>query len=175
VSDTPKFELIRTGDKPKSKPKQRTKIVGSPAAPPKQDKRPWLLGTDEIPPPIDVPYQMWSKSSNPYEQGMLQFEFVPQGVKVGWWFEPKQTIEWHELALFIGCLPRDFQDDMQCIREQTYTDALREGFAYGTAKAMDFWKEKALQWPQSEEAVKLIQEAIRVLEFYCKVEEARTK
>jgi hypothetical protein len=44
---------------------------------------------------------MWSQSSDPHEQGLVQFEFTEEGLGVGWCpdgYLDKDVIPWHELA-----------------------------------------------------------------------------
>jgi hypothetical protein len=108
-----------------------------------------MLGTDDIPPPMDVPWQMWSQSSNPYEQGLIQFEFTPKGLAVSWWGEcPSEqvsggirqapyVIEWHELAN-IASLPPKLEEDIQWIKEK----AEIEGYKLGMKKAQAEFDER---------------------------------
>lgn len=97
-----------------------------------------MLGTDDIPPPMDVPWQMWSNSSNPYEQGLVQFEFTPKGLAVNWFggcpeekvkgglrYAP-YVIEWHELAN-IAELPPRLDEDLQFLKEKAENEGYREG------------------------------------------------
>lgn len=109
----------------------------------RKDDRPWLLGTDEIPPPLDVPWQMWSQSSNPHEGGLIRFEFTREGLIVGYVNEEKGFIAWHELAWMTGNQPRDLQEEIQYIREF----AQAEAFAIGMARALKEWRDKVLGKP----------------------------
>jgi hypothetical protein len=96
--------------------------------PTKVPLRPWMLGTDDIPPPMDVPWQMWSKSSNPYEQGLVQFEFTPEGLAVQWWgpHETRYVITWNELGIMAE-LPPKLAEDVQWIKEQAEMDGFKAG------------------------------------------------
>lgn len=107
--------------------------------PTKEPRRPYLLGTDDIPPPMDVPWQMWSNSSNPYEQGLVQFEFTPKGLQVRWLDIDEQAyvIEWHELAIIAG-LPPKLTEEVQHIKEK----AENEGYIWGLAKALQRFGKK---------------------------------
>lgn len=121
------------------KRKRRKKDVYSEA-------RPWLLGTDDIPPPMRVPWQMWSKSSDPHQGGLVQFEFTPEGIAVGWYpegYTDKHVIPWHELAFLSGSRPRDLQEEIQHIREL----AESEDFAVGNMRAVREWRDKTMMKP----------------------------
>lgn len=95
--------------------------------PRKEDRRPWLVGTDDIPPPMDVGWQMWSGSSSPYEQGLVKFEFTPKGLAVMWFGinEDRYVIEWHELASLAGNPPR-FAEQLEYLREQAVIEAIND-------------------------------------------------
>lgn len=103
----------------------------------KSPYKPFLLGSDDIHPPLDVPWQMWSTSSNPYEQGLVQFEFTPEGLRIGWMYTEKLVIRWHEMA-FIAAHPPRLNEEIQHIRE----GAERAGYLYGLAKALKQFESK---------------------------------
>ena len=87
--------------------------------------RPWLLGTNDIPPPMRVPWQMWSKSSDPHQQGLIQFEFTEEGLAVGWWPEgvlSKRVIPWDELAWMAGSTPVNLALEVEHIKEQSQAE-----------------------------------------------------
>lgn len=118
---------------PKRKPRKKHKFVG----------RPWLLGIEDIPPPMDVPFQMWSKSSDPHQQGLIQFEFSPEGISAGWFYEGKDVIPWHELAWFAGELHPDIKREIEFLKEKAEV----EGFAVGMARALKVWQDKIIDKP----------------------------
>jgi hypothetical protein len=98
--------------------------------------RPWLLGTNDTPPPLRVPWQMWSKSSDPHEQGLVQFEFTEEGLGVGWcpdgYFD-KDVIPWHELAWMAGKEHPYLKREREYLKEQSQT----EGYRLGYERAME--------------------------------------
>ena len=98
--------------------------------------RPFLLGTNDNPPPLRVPWQMWSKSSDPYQQGLVAFEFTEEGLAVGWFpegFLSKDVIPWHELAWMAGNDHPDLKDEVQRIKE----NAELEGFKHARDRVLD--------------------------------------
>lgn len=93
-------------------------------------RRPWMLGTNDIPPPIRVPWQIWSKSSDPHEQGLIQFEFTEEGLGVGWYpdgYLDKNVIPWHELAWMAGSEHPDLATERQWIKEESQAEGYRLG------------------------------------------------
>lgn len=106
----------------------KSKRIPKKDRPKRTDRRPWLVGTDDIPPPMDVGWQMWSESSNPYEQGLVQFEFTPKGLAVQWFGleEHRYVIEWHELAIISNSPPK-FHEEMTYLREKAEMDGFKEG------------------------------------------------
>lgn len=104
-------------------------------------RRPWMLGTNDIPPPIRVPWQMWSKSSSPYEQGLVQFEFTDEGLAVGWCpdgYLDKDVIPWHELAWMAGKEHPDLKREREYLKEESQT----EGYRLGLERAVEKLTEK---------------------------------
>jgi MarR-like DNA-binding transcriptional regulator SgrR of sgrS sRNA len=90
--------------------------------------RPWLLGTNDIPPPMRVPWQMWSKSSDPHQQGLIQFEFTEEGLSVGWCphgFIEKDVIPWAELAWMAGSQHPDLKSEAEWIKEQAQSEGYK--------------------------------------------------
>lgn len=90
--------------------------------------RPFRLGVDEVPPPLRVPWQMWSKSSNPHQQGLIQFEFTEEGLAVGWWpviDNGKEIIPWDELAWMAGQQSPDLKKELEWIKEQAQTEGYK--------------------------------------------------
>ena len=90
--------------------------------------RPWLLGTDEIPPPLRTPWQMWSKSSDPHQQGLIQFEFTEEGLTVAWFpdgLQEKNVIPWDELAWASGQNSPDLRRELEFIKEKAQDEGLR--------------------------------------------------
>lgn len=126
----------------------------------RKDDRPWLLGTGDIPPPLDVPWQMWSQSSNPYEQGLVCFEFTREGLVVGWWQEEKVLIAWHELAWMTGQQPRGLQEEVQYIKE--FAEA--EAYAVGLARALKEWQERVAGKPFLASYVAEVKETIAAID-----------
>jgi hypothetical protein len=96
-------------------------------------RRPVLLGTNEIPPPMDIPWQMWSRSSDPHQQGLIVFEFTPDGLGVCWWEEQslvngrlsKAVIPWHEMAWMAGQQSPDLKSELDWIKERAQIDGYR--------------------------------------------------
>jgi len=84
-----------------------------------------MLGTDEIPPPLRRPWQMWSTSSDPYQNGLIQFEFTEEGLAVGWFPDAKQLIPWHELAWGAGTKSPDLNGEVEWVREQAQAEGYR--------------------------------------------------
>ena len=101
---------------------------------PPEARKPWMVGTNDNPPPLDVPWQMWSNSSSPYEQGLVQFEFTPKGIAVKWCGpdEPKLVVEWHELACMAAWPPK-LREELDSLRER----AAAEGYMWGLTKALE--------------------------------------
>ena len=92
--------------------------------------RPWMLGTDDNPPPLRVPWQMWSRSSDPHQQGLIAFEFTEEGLAVGWYpdgFLEKDVISWDELAWMSGNQSLDLKREVEFIKEQAETEGLKLG------------------------------------------------
>ena len=118
--------------------------------PTKEPLRPWMLGTNDIPPPMDVPWQMWSQSSSPYEQGLIQFEFTPKGLAVRWFGvdEKRYVIEWHELGI-IANLPPKLEEDLQHLKEKSE----HEGYLWGLAKALERYGDKTQMPPEKPNIV----------------------
>jgi hypothetical protein len=88
--------------------------------------RPWLLGTEDRPPPMRVPWQMWSRSSDPHQQGLIHFEFTEEGLAVGWFPEgiigDQSVIPWHELAWMAGEKTPDLKKEIEWIKEQAQAE-----------------------------------------------------
>lgn len=134
--------------------------------------RPWMLGTDEIPPPMRVPYQMWSRSSDPHQAGLVQFEFTEEGLAVRWFgdsdvptttlgsaiplFYPKNIIEWHELAWLAGNQPRDVEAEIEWIKEKAQHEA--------AIHIVGDWLAHVNAGPQRPETRALVERACKVLE-----------
>jgi hypothetical protein len=98
--------------------------------------RPWLLGKNDTPPPMRVPWQMWSQSSNPHQQGLIAFEFTEEGLAVGWYpegFLEKSIIPWDELAWMSGQVNPDLKIEAQYLKEQAETD----GYKLGKQRAVE--------------------------------------
>src|SRR5277367_2081583 len=99
--------------------------------------RPWLLGTNDRPPPLRVPWQMWSQSSDPHQQGLIHFEFTEEGLAVGWFPEgiigEQNVIPWHELAWMSGSEHPDLKTECEFIKEQ----AEAEGYKHGMQNALN--------------------------------------
>lgn len=93
-------------------------------------RRPWMLGTSDIPPPLRVPWQMWSNSDDPHEQGLVQFEFTEEGLGIGWYpdaYFSKEVIPWHELAWEAGKEHPDLKREREWLKEQSQTEGYRLG------------------------------------------------
>lgn len=106
--------------------------------------RPWLLGTDDNPPPLRVPWQMWSKSSDPHQAGLIAFEFTEEGLAVGWFpkgFTDKNIIPWHELAWMAGQQHPDLKTECEFIKEQ----AEAEGLSLGRKRAFEIVRLEAMK------------------------------
>lgn len=90
--------------------------------------RPWLLGTEDRPPPLRVPWQMWSKSSDPHQQGLIAFEFTEEGLAVAWFpegFIEKDVIPWHELAWMAGQQSPDLKKELEWIKETAQAEGYK--------------------------------------------------
>lgn len=135
--------------------------------------RPWMLGTDEIPPPLRVPFQMWSRSSDPHQQGLVQFEFTEEGLAARWFGDsdvptatmssmsiplhgPKTIIEWHELAWLAGGLPRDVEAEIEWLKEK----AAHESAVQITGD----WLAIVQAGPQRPETYALVERCCKILE-----------
>lgn len=128
--------------------------------------RPWMLGTDEIPPPMRVPFQMWSKSSDPHQGGLIQFEFTDEGLAVKWFGDfdasggvvrdGKSIIEWHELTWVAGQKPLSLTEEIVWIKEQAAHDAY--------VRVVREWLDRVGSSPQSEATRALVERCCRALE-----------
>lgn len=103
-----------------------------------------MLGTNDIPPPLRVPWQMWSQSSDPHQQGLVQFEFTEEGIGVNWFPDrvtTKDVIPWYELAWTAGSDHPDLVTECEFLKEK----AEQEGYRLGLEKAVEMLTERVLK------------------------------
>ena len=75
---------------------------------------------------------MWSQSSSPHEQGLIQFEFASEGLMIAWHPDTKQLIPWNELAWMSGQPNPNLKTEADFLKEQ----AQSEGYELGMARAL---------------------------------------
>lgn len=116
---------------------------------------------------------MWSKSSDPHQNGLIQFEFTEEGLAVKWFGnfdtegmtvrDGKGIIEWHELAWVAGQQPLSLKEEIEWIKEQAEAEGAKAGIEIALGVLRD-WHDKVTREPISPFVRPLVERCCALLE-----------